>query len=43
MQRDRSTRKQLRAAGWQVLRVWEHDLKRKPQTVVGRISRLLHD
>jgi len=34
--RDRSVTRALHAQGWQVLRIWEHELKRKNE------SRLLH-
>jgi DNA mismatch endonuclease (patch repair protein) len=43
VQRDRTTRKALRAKGWKVIRVWEHELKRRPRGAVGRIVRALRD
>jgi len=43
VRRDRVTRKVLRANGWKVVRVWEHELKTRPQSVVTRISRALAD
>ncbi|HEY6226922.1 MAG TPA: very short patch repair endonuclease [Verrucomicrobiae bacterium] len=41
MRRDRMTRKTLRAEGWKVVRVWEHELKRRPGYPVARIVRAL--
>ncbi len=38
--RDRRVGRELRAAGWTVLRVWEHALKR-PGAVAGRLRRAL--
>jgi len=37
--RDRRDRARLRRLGWKVVRVWEHDLERNPDKLVGRISR----
>jgi DNA mismatch endonuclease, patch repair protein len=42
MQRDRTTRKVLREKGWNVVRVWEHELKHRPDSAVRRISRALN-
>ena len=39
-QRDRTVTRTLRRAGWQVLRIWEHEL-RQPTRVVRRIERAL--
>lgn len=36
----RQTRK-LRRAGWRVVRVWEHELKRSPERALSRIMRVL--
>ena len=42
VERDRLVTKTLRAKGWRVLRVWEHDLKRRGQArCLRRLSRLL--
>lgn len=38
--RDRHVNRELRLLGWQVLRVWQHQLD-KPKRVAGRIERLL--
>jgi DNA mismatch endonuclease (patch repair protein) len=35
--RDKRITRKLRAMGWNVVRFWEHQLKRRPQTVVKRI------
>jgi DNA mismatch endonuclease, patch repair protein len=44
IQRDRKNRSELRAAGWSVLRIWDHDLrgKKKVQTL-AKIARFLAD
>jgi len=39
--RDRSVSRQLRSAGWSVVRVWECSLKNNPVTVVRRVKRIL--
>jgi DNA mismatch endonuclease (patch repair protein) len=41
--RDRRNRRELRAAGWQVLRVWEHELRRKKdrERALEKIRRFL--
>jgi len=36
-QRDRDVNRLLRRIGWRVVRVWEHDLARKPGQVLVRI------
>lgn len=40
--RDRRISKQLRKAGWTVLRVWEHEVKARPTAVVRRILRTIN-
>ena len=39
--RDRRVDRQLRQRGWSVARVWECSLRKRPDSVAGRISRLL--
>jgi DNA mismatch endonuclease (patch repair protein) len=40
--RDRKVNRTLRAAGWRVLRIWEHELVRKRQErLVARLRRAL--
>lgn len=39
--RDRRQARQLRALGWEVLRVWEHAVLKTPATCVERIASLL--
>jgi DNA mismatch endonuclease (patch repair protein) len=39
--RDRRTHARLRRAGWRVLRIWEHQIKREPELVRLRIAALL--
>jgi DNA mismatch endonuclease (patch repair protein) len=41
MERDREARKALRARGWRVMRVWEHQLKEHPATTLRRIRAAL--
>lgn len=41
IRRDRRNRAALRAAGWTVLRVWEHQLKRSPAQVRRRLRATL--
>jgi DNA mismatch endonuclease (patch repair protein) len=41
VERDRTTRRELRARGWKVLRVWEHELKSRPSAALNRIVRSL--
>jgi DNA mismatch endonuclease Vsr len=40
--RDRKVRATLRREGWAVLRFWEHDVKRTPDKIVGRVSAALN-
>ena len=35
--RDKKVKKQLVREGWKVLRFWEHEIKRNPNRVVGKI------
>ncbi len=39
--RDRRNRRLLRRAGWQVLRLWEHQVEASPKRCLRRIDRLL--
>ena len=39
MRRDRKVSRRLRADGWSVLRIWEHDIKKKPETCERKIMR----
>ena len=41
MRRDRTVTRRLRADGWSVVRLWEHDIDRKPDVCAGRITRAL--
>lgn len=41
--RDRRVSRTLRKKGWRVIRIWECDLKKKPNTCLKRISRTLND
>jgi DNA mismatch endonuclease, patch repair protein len=40
--RDRLVNRALRSQGWRVLRIWEHELQRKPPTrLISRVRRAL--
>ncbi len=36
--RDRQVTRQLRSQGWQVLRVWEHTIQRRPKFVLEKLE-----
>lgn len=40
-QRDRSVTRNLRRAGWHVVRIWEHEMRRAPEDCIRRIERAL--
>ncbi|MGI8735409.1 MAG: very short patch repair endonuclease [Pyrinomonadaceae bacterium] len=35
---DRSVTRELRSAGWTVIRLWEHELKKSPASAIRRIA-----
>lgn len=37
--KDRRHTKELRSAGWTVIRIWEHDIRKRLAVVIGRILR----
>ena len=39
MKRDRHVSRKLRADGWSVLRIWEHDIMKKPEKCMKKIMR----
>ena len=39
MRRDRKVSRRLRRDGWSVLRIWEHDIKKKPEKCMKKIMR----
>jgi len=41
MKRDRKVTRKLRADGWSVIRLWEHDIEKRPQSCIGRIRKSL--
>lgn len=41
LEKDRLADRALREAGWRVLRIWEHVLKKQPRRVIARILRAL--
>jgi DNA mismatch endonuclease, patch repair protein len=38
-QRDQKNFRKLRRSGWQVLRIWQHEIKKDPEACVDRIVR----
>ncbi len=36
--RDRDTDERLREAGWKVIRIWEHDVRAKPDETAGHVE-----
>jgi DNA mismatch endonuclease (patch repair protein) len=40
--RDRRVNRELRRLGWQVIRIWEHDLARRQNHIVARIERVIN-
>ena len=43
MERDRKVTRRLRADGWPVVRLWEHDIERNPTACLRRIKTILCD
>ena len=41
MERDRKVTRKLRADGWSVVRLWEHDIERRPEPCVRKIRKSL--
>lgn len=41
--RDQQVAARLRRQGWSVLRIWEHTLKRDPQSALARIQRKIRE
>lgn len=39
-ERDRAVNAELKAKGWKVLRIWEHDLKKNPKKTAEKIRKL---
>ena len=42
MRRDLAVSRNLRAKGWSVLRLWEHDIEKRPEVCMRRILRSLN-
>ena len=38
IRRDKKVNRKLKALGWKVVRVWEHDIRRKPEKILGRLT-----
>ena len=43
MERDRKVTRRLRADGWPVVRLWEHDIEKRPESCLRRIKTILCD
>lgn len=41
IRRDRRNRAKLRRLGWKVLRIWEHEIKKNPERIIGKIKKTL--
>jgi len=41
MRRDRKVSRKLRREGWSVLRLWEHDIEKRPDFCLRKISRAM--
>ena len=41
IERDRTNRRKLRRAGWAVMRIWEHQLKKNRAAMLAKIVRFL--
>jgi G:T-mismatch repair DNA endonuclease (very short patch repair protein) len=39
VKRDKQTRKALKKSGWNVIQIWEHDLKNRPVKAVNSVIR----
>lgn len=42
MRRDRRISRKLRREGYSVIRLWEHDIEKRPGVCMNRISRIMH-
>ncbi|MCX7997312.1 MAG: very short patch repair endonuclease [Patescibacteria group bacterium] len=43
IKRDKNYRKELKSKGWKVLRVWEHELLKKPDKTIDKIVAFLSE
>ena len=41
MERDRKVTRKLRADGWSVVRLWEHDIEKRPESCIRKIRKSL--
>lgn len=41
MERDKAINKQLRKIGWKVVRVWEHDVRKRPENTLEAVLQAL--
>ena len=41
MERDKKVTRKLRADGWSVIRLWEHDIEKRPESCVRKIKKSL--
>jgi len=42
VERDKKTNRLLRSEGWTILRIWEHDIRKKPEIIVKKIIRIIN-
>ena len=43
MERDRKVTRKLRADGWSVVRLWEHDIEKNPESCLRKIKKTLYN
>jgi DNA mismatch endonuclease, patch repair protein len=43
VEKDLAADRALKRSGWRVIRIWEHDLKQKPESVANRLRRAIMD
>ena len=39
--RDKKVNEQLQAEGWTIIRIWEHEIRKEPETILSKIMFLL--
>ena len=42
MERDRRVSRKLRRSGWSVIRLWEHDINKRPESCMSKMLRFLN-
>lgn len=43
MRRDKEVNRRIRRMGWKIVRVWDHDLKKRPEESLDKIRRALNE